>query len=259
MAHQFAALAFTPIVRRLQEQAGSRASYSAMDAGDDYNNLLTEREASFISERDSFYMASVSETGWPYIQHRGGPIGFMKPLDATRIGFADYAGNRQYVSTGNFINDERVALFFMDYASRRRLKLLGRVELIGPEDKETLPSLTDPDYLATIEKGMVIHVQAFDWNCPQHITPRFSEDQVRELLLPSLRQEIASEVDTVSTAAVARTANPANTEGSIGDGPLELMISGMHQLTLRIRSFELRSPDGSDLPAVAAGDRKSVV
>jgi predicted pyridoxine 5'-phosphate oxidase superfamily flavin-nucleotide-binding protein len=178
MAHKFAEIAFTPTVRTIQSAEGSRASYTRMDEGEDYNQLLTERESGFIAARDSFYMASVSETGWPYLQHRGGPAGFMKTLDARTLGFADYSGNRQYVSTGNFLSDDRVALFFMDYPNRRRLKMLGRVRIVGPEEADTLALLEDADYPGRVERGFVIQVEAFDWNCPQHITPRFTEAEL---------------------------------------------------------------------------------
>lgn len=188
MAHKFAEIAFTPTVREIQAAAGSRTAYARMDGGEDYNHRLTEREAGFIAARDSFYMASVSETGWPYVQHRGGPAGFMKVLDERTLGFADYAGNRQYVSTGNFSKDDRVALFFMDYPNRRRLKLLGRVRIVDGDDPDTLARLGDSHYQARVERGFIIAVEAFDWNCPQHITPRFSEAEVAGLL-EKLREE----------------------------------------------------------------------
>ncbi len=188
MGHQFAAIAFTPSIREIQVAEGSRDGYAGMDEGADYNHRLGEREAAFIGARDSFYMASVSETGWPYVQHRGGPAGFMKVLDERTIGFADYSGNRQYVSTGNFSTDDRVALFFMDYPNRTRLKMLGRVRIVGTEDTETLARLEDPGYRAQVERGFIIEVEAFDWNCPQHITPRFSETEI-ESMLDNLREE----------------------------------------------------------------------
>ena len=181
MAHKFAEIAFTPTVRAIQSAEGSRASYARMDEGEDYNQLLTERESGFIAARDSFYMASVSETGWPYLQHRGGPAGFMKILDEHTLGFTDYSGNRQYVSTGNFLSDDRVALFFMDYPNRRRLKMLGRVRIVGPEGADTLALLGDADYPGRVERAFVIQVEAFDWNCPQHITPRFTETELAGL------------------------------------------------------------------------------
>ncbi|MEE8297706.1 MAG: pyridoxamine 5'-phosphate oxidase family protein, partial [Hyphomicrobium sp.] len=115
MGHQFAKIAFTESVREVQEAFGSRERYAAMDEGEDYGHVLSQREASFIAARDSFYMASVNEDGWPYVQHRGGPVGFVRVLDETTIGFADFRGNRQYVSVGNVTKDDRVSLFFMDY------------------------------------------------------------------------------------------------------------------------------------------------
>ena len=188
MGHQFAEIAFTDSVRDVQEMNNSRAMYSGMDEGEDHNHILTEREKTFIQARDSFYMASVSETGWPYVQHRGGPIGFMRVLDDRTLGFADFAGNRQYVSVGNLRKDDRVSLFFMDYPTRTRLKLLGRVKLIEKDDAEILPRLEVDDYRARVERGFTIHVEAFDWNCPQHITPRFTEAEI-EHRVAELREE----------------------------------------------------------------------
>lgn len=191
MGNKFAEIAFTDTVKAVQERFGSRKSYARMAEGEaSFNNVLGPREAAFIAERDSFYMASVSETGWPYVQHRGGPNGFVRVLDEKTIGFADFRGNRQYVSVGNLIKDDRASLFFMDYANRTRLKLLGRVKLIGPADQAVLARLEVPGYRARVERGMLITVEAFDWNCPQHITQRFTLEQVEQLALP-LRQRIA--------------------------------------------------------------------
>ena len=150
MGHRFAQIAFTPSVRKLQSLHGSREGYAGMDEGEDQNQLLGEGEDAFIAARDRFYMASVRETGRPYLQHRGGPAGFIKVLDARTLGFADYAGNRQYISTGNFSNDSRVALFFMDYPNRTRLKLLGRVRLVGDDEAELLAELEMDDYRARV-------------------------------------------------------------------------------------------------------------
>ena len=188
MAHQFAKIAFTDSVREQQSLNKSREMYAGMDDGEDYNFLLGEREKQFIQARDSFYMASVSETGWPYVQHRGGPSGFMRVLDEHTLGFADFSGNRQYVSVGNLVKDDRVSLFFMDYPSRTRLKLLGRVRLIDRNDSEVLPRLELDDYRARVERGVIIEVEAFDWNCPQHITPRFTETEI-EARLQQLKNE----------------------------------------------------------------------
>ena len=180
MGHQFAQIAFTDSVREVQESHGSREGYSGMEDGEDHNHLLGARETAFIQARDSFYMASVSETGWPYVQHRGGPPGFMRVLDEKTLGFADFAGNRQFLSVGNLRKDDRVSLFFMDYPNRTRLKLLGRVRELGKDDTELLPQLKLNDYRARVERGFIIRVEAFDWNCPQHITPRFTDAQIED-------------------------------------------------------------------------------
>lgn len=181
MTHRFAELMFTPTVRRMQESLGSRRQYERLDApAAPTNDRLGEAERDFIAARDSFYMASVSETGWPYLQHRGGPPGFLKVLDERRLGFADYKGNRQYVSVGNLQTNDRVALFLMDYANRRRLKILGHARAIDSSESDLLARLHEPGYPAKIERGLVITLEAFDWNCPQHITPRYTEAEVAE-------------------------------------------------------------------------------
>lgn len=178
MAHHFARIAFTAEVRRAQAEHGSRDSYARLDAGEARNDRLGALEAGFIAQRDSVYMATVNAAGWPYVQHRGGPAGFVRVLDEHTLGFADFAGNRQYVSLGNLRGDDRVSLFFMDYANRRRLKLFGRVSVVADGDLDTLARLEDNSYRARVERGFLIRVEAFDWNCPQHITPRFTEAEV---------------------------------------------------------------------------------
>jgi predicted pyridoxine 5'-phosphate oxidase superfamily flavin-nucleotide-binding protein len=150
-------------------------------------------------------MASVSETGWPYVQHRGGPAGFIKVIDSRAIGFADYRGNRQYVSVGNLSNDDRVAMIFVDYPSRSRLKLLGHARIVGPEQTELLGSLQTPGYRARVERGFVVHIAAFDWNCPQHITPRFTEAQITVATAP-LRARIEALEKELAETRAARTA-----------------------------------------------------
>lgn len=185
MPHHFAEIAFTPTVKKVQEELGSRFSYARMEGvADAVNHRLTEAEAEFIAARNSLYMATVSETGWPYIQHRGGPTGFVRVLDETTIGFADFRGNRQYVSVGNLMTDDRVSLFFMDYANKTRLKLFGRTKIVGLDDQTTLSRLEMPDYRARVERGFMIKVEGFDWNCPQHINERFTLDEVRAMAEP---------------------------------------------------------------------------
>ena len=191
MGHRFAELAFTDTVKSVQEKLGSRSGYARREGGDvDFNDRLGPNEAGFISERDSFYLATVSETGWPYVQHRGGPKGFLRVLDEKTFGFADFSGNRQYVSVGNLMTDDRVSIFLMDYPNRTRLKLLGRARLIGHDDAARLSQLQHPASNARVERGMIVTIEAFDWNCPQHITPRFTAEQVAEAVTP-LRARIA--------------------------------------------------------------------
>jgi predicted pyridoxine 5'-phosphate oxidase superfamily flavin-nucleotide-binding protein len=191
VGNEFGEIAFTPSVKAMQEKLGSRKAYAALEVGEHHNSELGSDESNFIVARDSFYMATVSETNWPYVQHRGGPAGFVKVLDARTLGFADYRGNRQYVSVGNLLKNDRVSLFFMDYPHRTRLKLLGHAELIGTERTELLKSLSVSEYKAKVERGILIHVAAYDWNCPQHITPRFTREQVETAIQP-LRQRIAT-------------------------------------------------------------------
>jgi hypothetical protein len=204
VGNEFGQIAFTPSVKAMQEKLGSRKAYAALEARTHHNNELGSDESDFIVARDSFYMASVSETNWPYVQHRGGPAGFVKVLDATTLGFADYRGNRQYVSVGNLLKNDRVSLFFMDYPHRTRLKLLGHAELIGTERTEVLESLSVPKYKAKVERGILIHVAAYDWNCPQHITPRFTEEEVETAIQP-LRERIAT-LEAQLAAAMGRKA-----------------------------------------------------
>jgi len=210
MGHRFAEIAFTDTVKAVQEAMGSRSSFARWEEGADRYNVLGPREAAFIDARDSFYMASVSETGWPYVQHRGGPPGFVRVLDEKTIGFADFRGNRQYVSVGNLMRDDRVSLFFMDYANRARLKLLGRVKIVGLDEAETLTRLALPDYPARVERGFVIRVEAFDWNCPQHITPRFTTAEITPVIqqlktrIAELEAELAGKANASSTGAGAR-------------------------------------------------------
>jgi len=255
MGHQYAAIAFTEEVKRVQEEQSSRAGYAGMEQGKNFYHLLSEREASFIEARDSFYMASVSETDWPYVQHRGGPVGFMRVLDEKTIGFADFSGNRQYISTGNFRKNDRVAIIFMDYANRTRMKLLGRVSLISEDDAETLARLEVLDYRASVERGLLIHVDAFDWNCPQHITPRYTDAQFQEILEPleSENRELKSELNLSNKGLKSEKQSSI-----LGQGPLELVVTGIRQLTPRVRAFEFRSPEGLDLPVVTAGSHLTV-
>ena len=186
MPHNFGSLVFTPLVKALQEQHGSRRQYARLEASGSSPARLDLEESAFIRERDTFYIATVGSTGWPYVQHRGGAKGFLKVIDKSTIAFADFLGNKQYISTGNLMTDNRVALILMDYPRQLRLKILGRVEIFeGEQAKEWIEKVRDPEYKATIERVYVIRVEAFDWNCQQHIIPRYTAEEIREALAPA--------------------------------------------------------------------------
>ncbi|WP_246404236.1 pyridoxamine 5'-phosphate oxidase family protein [Novosphingobium sediminicola] len=170
----------------MQDIDGSRAAYARMEAQAGEIDILTDRELDFIASRDSFYLASLSEDGWPYMQHRGGPAGFLRRISGNCIGFADYRGNRQYLSTANLAADNRVCLFLMDYPARRRLKLIGHA--YTSDDPEKVAALMVPGYDAVAERAFVINIVGFDWNCPQHITPRFTEAQIAQTTQPLLAE-----------------------------------------------------------------------
>jgi predicted pyridoxine 5'-phosphate oxidase superfamily flavin-nucleotide-binding protein len=185
MSRAFSDIAFTPTVRELQTRMGSRRNYAALDRSSERRDRLTGKEIAFISARDSFYQATVSETGWPYVQFRGGPAGFLKIRDDRTLAYADFRGNVQYISVGNLLTNERISIILMDYPNQRRLKLLGRVRLVqAAEDLQLMQELQHPDYAATVERAFVITIEGYDWNCPQHITPRFTEAEVTAAVAP---------------------------------------------------------------------------
>jgi len=193
MSRRYAQLAFTPLVKQQQEQHGSRPQYERVEQQGAPGDRLGPQEQEFILGRDGFYMATVGETGWPYVQFRGGHAGFLHVVDDHTLGFADLRGNRQYISTGNLGHDARVALFLMDYASQTRLKILGRAE-VHEGDAATLELLAKLRHLAEkspAERAILIHIEAFDWNCQQHITPRFTREEIAEALAPLHQQIVA--------------------------------------------------------------------
>jgi len=194
MSNAYLSLMTTPSVREVQ-----RRSYGAARPLPETlaPTPLTEEEMSFIQERDSFYMATVSETGWPYLQHRGGPSGFLRTLSPRLLGFADYKGNRQLLSVGNLATNDRVALFFMDYPNRSRLKVEGRVRFEDPRQKpELLRQLVEPEMASKVERLFLIDVVAYDWNCSQHITPRYTAEQVERIMRP-VQQRVAELTEQV--------------------------------------------------------------
>ncbi len=173
-------IAFTDAVKKIQMRKGSRDIYANMEQRGSWQDTITKQLADFIAERDSFYMATVSSEGQPYIQHRGGPKGFLKVIDDHTLGFADFVGNRQYISYGNLEENNKVCLFFMDYPNRTRIKLWGTSE-VNEDDEALIKSLSVTDYKGQVERAFIIHVEAWDRNCPQHIVPRYTKQEIRDL------------------------------------------------------------------------------
>jgi predicted pyridoxine 5'-phosphate oxidase superfamily flavin-nucleotide-binding protein len=196
MAKNFAEIAFTDAVKELQEQHGSRKSYERMEKFSVIDGL-TENEISFIENQNSFYLASIGVKEFPYIQHRGGPKGFLKVLDSKRLGFIDFIGNKQYVSVGNMATNNNVSLIMIDYPTKTRLKIFAKAEVIELKDNpELYEQLNLDDYKFRPERMMVFNIEAYDWNCPQHITPRYTTEEIEKAFLPqqeyitSLEEEI---------------------------------------------------------------------
>ncbi|MCV2484763.1 pyridoxamine 5'-phosphate oxidase family protein [Flavobacterium sp. SH_e] len=189
-------LAFTDAIKKLQEENGSRSAYENMEKRSIVDGL-TENEIGFISERDSFYMASYGENEYPYIQHRGGPVGFIKVIDDKTIGIVDFSGNRQYISLGNISNNDKVALFLMSYPQRARLKIYARAKAVELKDNEELYNQLKPsDYKFRPERMILFEIQAYDWNCPQHITPRFTKEDIEMAFQPQ-KEYIAKLENTI--------------------------------------------------------------
>ena len=190
MSYGFLDVAVTPSVRAVQAEMGVDRIWQQLK-GQRESDRFTANEAAFIADRDSFYMATVSETGWPYVQHRGGPRGFLKLIDDRTLAFADYRGNRQYISTGNLAADDRACLLLVDHVRPARLKLYVHVETLALDTDKSLADLvTVHGYRAKLERIFRLRLVAFDWNCPQHITPRFTEQEVSEAVRP-LRERLA--------------------------------------------------------------------
>ena len=190
MAKNYASLAFTDPVKKMQEKVGSRVSYERMEKGT-YVDGLTENEIDFIANRDSFYIATIGENGYPYIQHRGGPKGFLKVLDTKRLGFIDFRGNAQYISVGNIATHNQVAMIMVDYPARARLKIYAQAKIIElNEDHKLREQLDLKEYMVRPERMMVFDIDAYDWNCPQHITPRYTAEEINEAFVPQ-REQIA--------------------------------------------------------------------
>ncbi len=177
-------IAFTPAVKAAQEARGSRDGYEKAMSRHDWDDRVTSVLEAFIAERDSFYLGTASADGQPYIQHRGGPKGFLKVLDEHRLAFADYRGNRQFISVGNLNENDKAFLFLMDYPNRQRIKIWGRAEYVEG-NSEVLERVVDPEYDARLERAIVFHIDAWDSNCPQHIRPRYTLEEIESAQLLS--------------------------------------------------------------------------
>jgi predicted pyridoxine 5'-phosphate oxidase superfamily flavin-nucleotide-binding protein len=179
--HELSIARLHALVKKLQEKYGSRRQYERMENSGPAQDRFTPFENQFLADRDSFYMATTGSTGWPYVQHRGGPKGFLKVIDDHTLAFADFRGNKQYISTGNLLTDDRIALIMVDYPRQARLKILGHVEIFeGEQAAGWLDRVRMPEEKTEVERVFLIHVEAYDWNCPQHITPRYTVDEIRE-------------------------------------------------------------------------------
>ncbi len=210
MPYGFLDIAVTPGVRAVQAEMGSDTLWQAHNAHRAFDRF-TAREAAFIAARDSFYIATVSETGWPYVQHRGGPPGFLRLVDDVTLAFADFRGNRQYITTGNAVANDRACLFLVDYPQRARLKIYARIELVALDaDPALAAALAAADYRATPERLFRLRLESFDWNCPQHITPRFTAQAIAEQMRPLQARLAAVESDNaLLRARLAATGDPS--------------------------------------------------
>jgi len=201
MSYGFLDIAVTPAVRAVQARMGVDHVWQDFKGHRAFDSF-GENEQAFIADRDSVYMATVSETGWPYVQHRGGPRGFLKVLDAHTLAFADYRGNKQYISTGNLAANDRVCLFLMDYPRKARLKIYAHVETLDlDEDPALTAAVTAPDDKAKPERIFRLRLETFDWNCPQHITPRFTEREIMAMVAPLQERLAQLETENASLRA----------------------------------------------------------
>ncbi len=182
MGRAYSNITFTPAVKDMQTAMGSRTPYARLDDASAHHDALGPREIAFIGQADHFFQATVSETGWPYVQHRGGPSGFLKVLDASTLGYADFSGNRQYITVGNLKQDDRISIILVNHAQQIRLKLIGRARTVDmAHDPDLIERLRMPGYGARIERACLIDIAGYDWNCPQHITPRYTLAEIARM------------------------------------------------------------------------------
>lgn len=205
MVNKFYDIAFTPSVKASQKHYGSRKHFEKFDGQTPDEPILSEIEIDFISHSDGFYMATVGEQNQPYIQFRGGKTGFLKVLNNKTLGFADFRGNLQYISIGNLSVNNKVALFLMDYANQKRLKIFAEAEVRDAESApEVIENLKDSDYKAVIERAIILNIKGFSWNCPQHITPRYTIEQIKTMTQPLYEhiEKLEAEIEILKSKKV---------------------------------------------------------
>jgi len=204
MPYGFLDIAGTPSVQAAQAEAGSDRTYADF-RGDRACDRFTAREVDFIARRDTFFMATVSSTGWPYVQHRGGPPGFLRVLDQRSLAFADYRGNRQFITVGNLRDNDRACLILLDQARRERLKIYARAEvLVAEAAPELAAAVASPDYRGKVERIVRLRLEAFDWNCSQHIVQRFTAAEIAEGLEPARQRLVELERENAALRARLR-------------------------------------------------------
>jgi hypothetical protein len=199
---------FTEAVKRVQERKGSRAAYAKAEAKGRWRETVTRDLVQFIARRDSFYLSTASADGQPYIQHRGGRPGFLKVLDARTLAFADLRGNRQYITAGNLSENDKATIFLMDYGNRRRVKIWGRARVVD-DDPDLLARLTAPEDEHAVEQVIVFEIAAWDVNCPRHITRRYTEAEVEDIVAPLMRRILKLEAQLRGTASVGAPVTPS--------------------------------------------------
>jgi predicted pyridoxine 5'-phosphate oxidase superfamily flavin-nucleotide-binding protein len=194
-------IAFTTSVKAAQERRGSRKGYAKVEQRGGWQTEVTPELQQFVAERDSFYLGTANAEGQPYIQHRGGPQGFLKVLDNNTLAFADFVGNSQYISVGNLDENDKAFIFLIDYSNRRRIKVWGTAEYVE-DDRQLLESLADEEYGGGVERAIVFHIHAWDINCPQHIKPRFTEEDLAPMVEEYQRRitELEAEVRRLTLA-----------------------------------------------------------
>ncbi len=198
MRHYSSDIAFTPTVKAIQTKYGSRSAYSKLEAGRGWQTKVTPELESFLADLDMFYLGTANAEGQPYIQYRGGPPGFLKVVDEKTLGFADFGGNRQYITLGNLTENQKAFVFLMDYAHSRRIKLWGTLRVVE-DDPALLDQLRDSSYPGKVERAILFTIQAWDVNCPQHIHKRFSQRQIAPVIemLQSRIAELEAELRQV--------------------------------------------------------------